>query len=149
MTTPTGESTHDHEACVKLLTDTLARLDEISESHMQGILDIAIAAADAANSIAPGSRDADEFIEKVTALVESFKTKAETAQGGGDMGGGGGAPEQSAGVTSDKFCEMIERDINIAIENALTLQQQLNVSGIAVLNEGASLILNAGSSGSK
>lgn len=143
MTTPTGENTHDHEACVKLLTETMARLNEISERHMQGILDIAIAAADAANSVAPGSIDGDEFIARVTALVESIKSKAETVTGG-EMGGGG-SPEQSSNATGDKFCEMIERDINIAIENGLSLQQQLNVTGEAVLVQGANIVLNAGS----
>jgi len=139
MTTPTGS--HDHEACVKLLTDTMARLDEISESHMQGILDIAIAAADAANSVAPGSTDADAFVEKVQGLIDNMRSKAETTEG--DMGGGGGAPEHSSGPNEDKFCETIERDINIAIENGLSLQQQLNVTGVAVLSEGAALILES------
>ena len=140
MTTP--DNSHDHEACVKLLTDTMARLNEISENHMQGILDIAIAAADAANSVAPGSIGGDEFIAKVTALVESIKSKAESVQGG-EMSGGG--TEHTSPAGSDKFCETIERDINIAIENGLSLQQQLNVTGVAVLTEGAGLILSAGS----
>lgn len=139
MTTPTGS--HDHEACVKLLTDTMARLDEISENHMQGILEIAIAAADAANSVAPGSADAEAFVEKVNTLIDNMRTNAETAEG--DMGGGGGAPEQSSPAAGDKFCETIERDINMAIENGLSLQQQLNVTGVAVLSEGAALILES------
>jgi hypothetical protein len=117
----------------------MARLNEISESHMQGILDIAIAAADAANSVAPGSIDGDEFIAKVTALVESIKSKAESVQGGEMSGGTPGSP-----AIGDKFCEMIERDINIAIENGLSLQQQLNITGAAVLTQGANLVLNAG-----
>lgn len=143
MTTPTGS--HDHEACVKLLTDTMARLNEISENHMQSILDIAIAAADAASSVAPGSADADAFVEKVKTLIDSMRSKAETVRDG-DMGGGGGL-EHSSDAAGDKFCETIERDINMAIENGLSLQQQLNVTGVAVLSEGAKLVLESGASG--
>jgi hypothetical protein len=152
MTTSNGS--HDHEACVKLLTDTMARLDEISESHMQGILDIAIAAADAANSLAPGSTDADAFVDKVKALIDSMRSKAESL--GGEMIGGGtentsaaggemigGGLENSSTAGSDKFCASVERDINMAIENGLSLQQQLNVTGVAVLSEGAALILES------
>lgn len=137
----TAASSHDHEACVQLLTGTMARLDGISENHMQSILDIAIAAADAANSVAPGNTDADAFVEKVQGLIDGMRSKTETTEG--DMGGGGGAPEESAGASGDKFCEMFERDINIAIENGLSLQQQLNVTGVAVLSEGAALILES------
>lgn len=139
MTTP--NDSHDHEACVKLLTDTMARLDEISENHMQNILDIAIAAADAASSITRGSTDADAFVEKVQGLIDNMRSKTENT--GGDMGGGGGAPEHSSHAAGDKFCAGVERDINIAIENGLSLQQQLNVTGVAVLSEGAALILES------
>lgn len=141
MTTPTGENTHDHEACVKLFTDTMARLDEISERRMQSILDIAIAAADAAGSVAPSGAGAEEFVEKVTALIEDLKSGSAGLEG--EMGGGG-APRVASPANEDKFCETIERDINMAIENSLSLQQQLNVTGVAVLTQGAALVLNAG-----
>jgi hypothetical protein len=140
----TSNISHDHEACVKLLTDTMARLDEISEGHMQGILDIAIAAADAASSVAPGSADADAFVEKVKALIDNMRSKAESPDTqGGQISGGGTEPGSPA--SGDKFCETIERDINMAIENGLSLQQQLNVTGAAVLTQGANLVLTAGS----
>lgn len=139
MTTP--NNSHDHEACVKLLTDTMARLNEIAEGHMQGILDIAIAAADAASSITPGSTDPDAFVEKVKALIDSMRSKAETLEG--EMGGGA-MPEHTSPAGTDKFCEAIERQINMAVENGLSLQQQLNVTGVAVLSEGANLVLTAG-----
>jgi hypothetical protein len=147
----------------------MARLDEISESHMQGILDIAIAAADAANSVAPGITDADAFVEKVQGLIDNMRSKTEslggemigggtenTSAAGGEMIGGGlentsaaggemigGGLENISSAGSDKFCEAIERDINMAIENGLSLQQQLNVTGVAVLSEGAALILES------
>lgn len=141
MTTPAGENTHDHEACVKLLTETMARLNEIAEGQMQGILDIAIAAADAANSVTPGSMDADAFIEKVKALIDSMRSQADTTEG--EMGGGA-MPEHVSPAGADKFCEAIERQINMAIENGLSLQQQLNVTGVAVLSEGANLLYERG-----
>lgn len=139
MTTP--DDTHDHEACVKLFTDTMARLNEISESQMQSILDIAIAAADAADSVAPSDASADAFVEKVAALIEDLKSRSAGLEG--EMGGGG-SPRVASPANEDKFCETIERDINMAIENSLSLQQQLNVTGVAVLTQGAALVLNAG-----
>jgi len=139
MTTPTGESTHDDAACVKLFTDTLARLNEININQMQSILDIAIAAADAASSINPANADGSEFVEKVTALVEDLKAKADSFDKTPTP-----ALDHDLSPKVGAFCETVERDLNIAIENSLANQQQLYVTGAAVLTEGAQLVLQAG-----
>jgi hypothetical protein len=139
----TTENTHDDAACVNLYCDTLARLNEISTNQMQSILDIAIAAADAANSIAPSNTDAEAFLERVTALIDSLNSEAEALDG--DMGTGGRPAPGHSSTTGggDAFCEAVESDINTAIENSLSNQQQLYVTGAAVLAEGANLVLNA------
>lgn len=132
----TNDNNHDHAACVKLFTDTLARLNEINIGQMQAILDIAIAAADAANSVVPRSKSAEDFLEQVTKLIDELKAEADKRNG-----------EMNADTTDNSktsgFCEKIEQDINIAIQNGLANQQQLFVSGVAVLNEGAALILGS------
>jgi hypothetical protein len=139
MTTPNGENNHDDAACVKLFTDTLERLNEININQMQAILDIAIAAADAANSIAPSHTNADTFVEKVTALVEDLKAKADSFDKTPTP-----ALDHDISPKVGAFCETVERDLNIAIENSLSSQQQLYITGQAVLAEGAQLVLSAG-----
>lgn len=138
MTTPNGENTHDDADCVKLFTETLERLNEINISQMQAILDIAVAAADAASTIDPGNAAGGDFVDKVTKLVHELKAKAD-----GDMGNGGDTPAHGDGGKGDKLCESVERAVNIAIENSLANQQQLYVTGAAVLAEGAQLVLSS------
>lgn len=142
MTTPNGENIHDDAACVKLFTETLARLNEIAEGQMQSILDLAIAAADAAGSINPANiTEGDVFVEKVTALVEDLKAKTDSFDKTPTP-----AINHDISRKAGAFCEAVERDLNIAIENSLNNQQQLYVTGAAVLVQGAQLILTAGSS---
>lgn len=138
MTTPHGENIHDDAACVKLFTDTLERLNEININQMQAILDIAIAAADAASSIDPENTDGSVFVEKVTALVENLKAKADSFDHTPTS-----ALNHDLSRKAGAFCETVERDLNIAIENSLANQQQLYVTGAAVLAEGAQLVLTA------
>ena len=144
MTTSNGENTHDDAACVKLFTETLERLNEININQMQSILDIAIAAADAAGSINPANTDGSAFVEKVAALVEDLKAKADSFDKTPTP-----AIDHDISRKAGAFCETVERDLNIAIENSLNSQQQLYVTGAAVLSQGALLVLNAGSGGNQ
>jgi hypothetical protein len=111
---------------------------------MQSILDIAIAAADAASSIDPASTAGSDFVEKVTALVEGLKSKADSFDRTP-------APSIDHDISpkAGAFCEGVERDLNIAIGNSLNNQQQLYVVGEAVLTEGAQLVLQAGKPGAE
>lgn len=142
MTTPTGDTTHTDADCLKLFTDTLARLNEINEAQAKGVLNIAIYGAEAARSVSGNSIDADVFIEKVTALID--KMKAESKEG--EMGGGA-ATEHRGKHSGDVLCADVANNINIAMQNSLAAQQQLNVMGMSVLAEAAKLVLDsAGSS---
>lgn len=142
MTTPTTDATgtHGDAACVKLFTDTMERLNEIAMGQMQAILDLAIAAADAANSIDPSDDQGAKFVEKVTEALDEMKTKIDSpAAPSHDPGEPTGAP-----AGDDAFCRAVENDIAMAMANSLALQQQLNVIGTSVLVEGAKLVLTAG-----
>lgn len=142
MTTPTTATTtvQDNAACVKLFTDTMERLNEIAEQQMQSILDLAIAAADAANSIEPSSDDGAKFVEKTAAAIDQMKTKIEDSTPSMPAAGTG----QPAASAEDGFCRAVENDIAMALVNSVTFQQQLNVIGAAVLTEGAQLVMAAG-----
>lgn len=140
----TSQNAHDDAACLRLFADTLERLNDIFSGQMLSILNIATAAADAAKTLEPASTDADAFLEKVKTVLADIK--AESAS----VGEGGSAPGH--GTLAGKggtFCEEVEADINVAIEQALSSQQRLNVMGASVLAEGAQLVLNTGSSGQK
>lgn len=146
MTTPTAataqntENMHGDAACVKLFTDTLERLNQIAEQQMQSILDLAIAAADAANSINPSDDQGAKFVEKTTAAIDQLKANNEApAAPTHDAGEGSTSP-----ATGDAFCRTVENDIAMAFANSLALQQQLNVIGTSVLVEGAKLVMTAG-----
>jgi hypothetical protein len=144
MSIPSNQNTHDDAACVRLFTDTLERLNEININQMQSILDIAIAAADAANSINTANTAGSDFVEKVTALVEGLKEKADSFDNTPTP-----AIDHDPSDKVGAFCETVERDLNIAIENSLNNQQQLYVVGEAVLTEGAQLVLQAGKPGAE
>jgi hypothetical protein len=118
----------------------MERLNEIAEGQMQSILDLAIAAADAANSINPSNDDGAKFVEKVTAVVDEMKEKIEGPTVPSHDAGAG----DPAAATADPFCRAVENDIAMALVNSVTFQQQLNTIGAAVLTQGAQLVLTAG-----
>ena len=86
----------------------------------------------------PGGTEGSEFVEKVTALVEDLKAKADSFDKTPTP-----AINHNISRKAGAFCETVERDLNIAIENSLANQQQLYVTGAAVLAEGAQLVLAA------
>lgn len=138
MTTPTGENTHNDAGCIKIFTDTLARLNEINEAQMKGVLNIAIYGAEAAKSVGGSSIDADAFIEKVKAIIEEMKADRN--------GSRGESPAHGGEHSGDTLCADVTENINIAMQNSLAAQQQLNVMGMSVLGEAAKLILDSAAS---
>ena len=137
-------ATHDDVACAQLFTDTLSRLNEISERQMRAILDLAFSAATAARSIEPSSPNSSAVVEKVTALFDDLKAKlikpdSEVVSKP--------VPEVKHNATTAAgraFCDSVRNDLAIAIANSTSNQQQLNVIGAAVVTQGASLVLSAG-----
>src|SRR5690242_2091797 len=110
MTTPAVgnvvdlSGTHGDAACVELFTDTMERLNEIAMGQMQAILDLAIAAADAANSIDPANDQGAKFVEKVTQTLDEIKSKIDTPATASHDSGGTPAGD-------DAFCRTVENDI--------------------------------------
>lgn len=140
MTTPDGENTRDDAACIKLFTDLMVRLNEINVTQMQDILDIAIAAADAANSRQESPSDLTDFTEKITSLAEDLKNTASSLNAGIDTG-------EHSKTGESAICSIVANNINLAMQNALSAQQALNEMAISILGKGAGLILNNAETG--
>jgi hypothetical protein len=143
MTGPNEENTHDDAACVKMFTDLMARLNEINVIQMQDILDIAIAAADAANSVQESPVELGEFTEKITELAEGLK---------GGLSSTEMAPSPHPAGTHNPtgesaICAIVAENINLAMQNAVSAQEALNQMAMSVLGKGANLVLNSGGSG--
>jgi hypothetical protein len=134
----TSQNTHDDAACLRLFAETLERLNDVFSGQMLSILNIATAAADAAKTLEPASTDADAFLEKVKTILDDMKAESAAVGESGSVTHGSGEGKHGT------FCEEIEGDINVAILQALSSQQRLNVMGASVLAEGAQLVLNAG-----
>lgn len=139
MTAPTGENAHHDEACIKLFTDLMVRLNEINVTQMQDILDIAIAAADAANSMQESPSDLTGFTEKISALVDHLRNNS-ASLGAIDTSGHPSGEHDRSGEGA--ICSIVADNINIAMQNALSAQQALNEMAISILGKGANLILS-------
>jgi hypothetical protein len=131
------DSENKNEECIKLFCDTLAELNAVSLKQMEGLLDIAVKAAQAADS---GS-SADDTARFVDELKITFQAVKQTAQ------------EQEAKISEQikndfsneskqSFCETVEEKLTAALENSLSHQQQLNVLGEAILAKAATLLLS-------
>jgi hypothetical protein len=126
----TSQNTHDDAACLRLFAETLERLNDVFSGQMLSILNIATAAADAAKTLEPASTDADAFLEKVKTILDDMKAESAAVGESGSVTHGSGEGKHGT------FC--------VAILQALSSQQRLNVMGASVLAEGAQLVLNAG-----
>jgi hypothetical protein len=144
-------NTSDREACVELLTTTLANLNMIAGQQINGLLSIAITAAAAAHSLAASKTEDTTGADKLSELTEQLKrTAEEIAQS--SQGETPEAVESEAGAQSaagaETFCEKVEASLNLAIQNSVANQQELNTLGQAILAQAAALLFSvAGADG--
>lgn len=126
-----------NEECIKMFCKTLAELNEISLKQMEGLLNIAVTAAGELKSES-NTADAEKFVNDLKTTAETIGQNAKTREDDIDKNvkaGLSGEPEHS-------FCRTVEQKILLAMDNSLSLQQQLNVTGEAILSQAASLILS-------
>jgi hypothetical protein len=112
--------------CAELFAKTLEELNAISQSQMQGILNIVITGLEAAKSTAG---DKTDVVQKLSALVDDLKNA---------LNGVGKAPVQPISApdqAADNFCAEVEANINIAMKNTLMFQQELNSISAAALGK--------------
>jgi hypothetical protein len=126
-----------NEECIELFCKTVAELNTISLKQSEGLLNIAISAAEAMNSNDPANGGA-EFIAELKAAAEEISRSARNRE-----------EEIYKNIKSvisaepeHSFCATVEQKLIIALENSLNNQQQLNVVGEALLAKAASLLLS-------
>jgi hypothetical protein len=119
---------------------TMAQLNAVSLGQTQGLLEIAVRAAEkfhSLNSSAAANRDElDGFINQIQSAAESFSQNNQPT------------PENLSSAQSaanpETFLAAIEQALGNAVRNSVTNQQQLNVLGAAILAQAAALLLSAG-----
>jgi hypothetical protein len=132
-----SEFENDNEKCIELFCKTVAELNTISLKQMEGLLNIAITAAEASNSNvdAPG---AAKFVDELKAAAGEISRSARNREEEiykNIKSSLSAEPEHS-------FCAAVEQKLIIALENSLTNQQQLNVLGEEILTQAAARLLS-------
>ncbi len=129
--------------CAKLFCTTLVDLNAVAEQQMRGLLNLAVAAAEVANSLYSSKASAGSASERsnkeLTDLASQIKSTADkiSRTTGADVEG-----EQIHPSGADTFCQTVDRGLSTAALNSVSLQQQLNVLGQAILAEAATLLFS-------
>jgi len=131
-----NDSDNKDEECIKLFCQTLAELNTISLKQIEGLLNVAITAAEA-NSKGETS-DAVKFIEELKATAEEISQKAKSQEEEIYQN----VKNTLSAEQNHSFCQTVEEKLIIALENSLANQQQLNVMGASILAKAASEILS-------
>jgi hypothetical protein len=127
-----------NEKCIALFCKTVADLNTISLKQMQGYLTLA---SDAVKEL--GSHEtpngAAHFVNELKKAAEEISEKARRQEEEIYKH----IKESLAADSEQSFCQTIEAKLVTAIENSLANQQQLNVTGNAILAQAASLLLSS------
>lgn len=130
------DSDNKNEECIKFFCKTLAELNTISLKQMEGLLNVAVTAAETnSNGEMP---DASKFIEELKATAEGISQKARTQEEEIYKN----VKNTLSAEQNHSFCQTVEEKLIIALENSLANQQQLNVIGASILAKAASMILS-------
>lgn len=131
------DSENKNEECIKLFCKTVAELNTISLRQTEGLLNIAVSAVKALNSN-DTANGAAQFTAELKAAAEEINQSARNREEEiykNIKSALSAEPEHS-------FCAAVEQKLIIALENSLANQQQLNVTGDAILAKAASLLLS-------
>ena len=119
--------------CVNLFCTTIAELNKIAENQMKALLDIAVIAANSTSSGANGQSAGKEnggfgeLAADLKNIVEKINQNS--------------AVDQTENLKQEEFTSRIESALINAIQNSVSLQQELNTLGQAILAKAASLVL--------
>jgi hypothetical protein len=118
----------------------LTQLNAVSLEQIEGLLNIAVKAAEKVHSI--NSSAAAPPDEKLTEFVNQMKnTAARMSQTN--------QPTDNASpsaINPEVFPALVEQTLGNAIRNSANNQQELNIIGAAILTQAASLLLSSGGS---
>jgi hypothetical protein len=130
----TNQETNNEE-CIRLFCKTLAELNAISLAQMEGLLNLAASAAENLNS---NGGDGAQFVDELKTAAADLSRQARAQEEEIYRN----VKETLSSETKHSFCETVEQKIVIALENSLANQQQLNITGDAILAQAASMLLS-------
>jgi hypothetical protein len=134
------------QACTTLFCTTLANLNAISEQYMKGLLNIAITAAEAAESLSSSEQEAGA--EKMANTQEDVLSElaGQLKDAANKISQRGITPatvESESEAATQIFCDKVEVNIIGAMQNSLANQQELNTLGQAILAQAAILVFSS------
>lgn len=125
-----------NDECVEFFCETVAELNNISLKQLEGLLNIAVTAAKELNS-GGNAEETEQFVEKLKIVAEELGRNAQKQEKELFEN----LKNSLADVSEHSFCQTVEQKLILALENSLANQQQLNVTGNAILAQTASLLL--------
>jgi hypothetical protein len=159
MSQASSMETTEATACITRFHTTLANLNAVSEQQLRGLLDIAITTAKLAHSLS--SSQESRASTRTTASMESnalaeLADQLKSAAGrmkpsGLDLGAESDASEEGRNVAlhkaasstdTESFWKRLEMSLNLAIENSVANQQELNELGQAILARAVTLLFS-------
>jgi hypothetical protein len=114
--------------CAELFAKTLEELNAVGLQQMQGILNVVVTGLEAAKSLGAPSGD-PAAADKLAGLVSDLKSAIDTASQNNQNTSSADAPKP------DDFCAEVEANINLAMQNSVAFQQELNTISAAALGK--------------
>lgn len=126
--------------CADAFCKTMAQLNTVSLGQTQGLLDIAVRAAEKFHSL---NSSATVNKDELNGFINQIQTAADNLSQNNQP-----APENLSSAQSaanpETFPAMVEQALNLALQNSVSNQQALNQPGAAILARAAALLLSAG-----
>jgi hypothetical protein len=123
----------------EVFCQTMTQLNAVSLQQTQGLLDIAVRAAEKIHSI---NSSAATSKDELDGFINQLKTAADNLAQINQQ-----TPENLSAQSApnpETFLEAVEQALGNAVHNSVNNQQQLNVTGAAILTSAAALLLASG-----
>lgn len=126
-------------AYAEVFCKAMTQLNAVALQQTQGLLDIAVRAAEKIHSINSAAtmnkNELDGFINQLKTAADSLAQVNQPT------------PENPSSQTAPNpatFLEAVEQALGNAVHNSVNNQQQLNITGAAILTQAAALLLASG-----
>lgn len=141
QTTQNSTSEQDISNYTEIFCKTISQLNAVSLGHAQGLLDIAVRAAEKFHSLnSSATVDKDEL----SGFINQIQIAAADVSQINNQQTPENLSAQSRATNPETFPEMVEQALGLALQNSVANQQALNEMGIAILGKAANLLLSAG-----
>ncbi|MGC2234907.1 MAG: hypothetical protein WA584_01930 [Pyrinomonadaceae bacterium] len=126
------------QECAEFFCKTVAELNSITLKQMEGLLNLAVTAAEKINS--PGKTDdGTEVVSELKSMAEEVSQNAFNQEEAISEDMRSKIPVNENAV----FCNEVEHTLSNAMANFADNQQRLNIIGSSILTQAATLILSS------